>query len=58
MENRRSGRGGRRRNPRNVFSPEALVTMAGARPPWFTRVALRCQGGASKPDAGAGRRGF
>lgn len=57
MEKRRSGRGGRGRNPRNVFSPEAPVTMAGTQPARFARVAPRRQGGATKPAAGAGRQG-
>lgn len=56
MEKRRSGRGGRRRNPSYVFSPEAPVTMAEAQPARFTRVAPRRRGGATKPAAGAGRR--
>lgn len=57
MEKRRSGRRGRRKNPRNVFSPEAPVTMAGVQHARFTRVAPRRRGGATKPAAGAGRGG-
>lgn len=40
-----------------MFSPEAPVTMAGARLPRSTSVAPRRRGGATKPAAGAGGTG-
>lgn len=46
------------KNPRNVFSPEAPVTISGSEPWRFIHVAQGLRGGATKPVAGgeAGRQ--